>query len=372
MRYTGPLPQASAPHPPTHPSVDPPVGLREILHLARLLHRSGWRSNPESGRPDCPRCHSAKVHRWGSFSGRQRYRCHRCRRSFSDFTATPFWHSRKVGSWLTYLDWMAEGASLRTAARVSGVSLSTAFRRRHHILAWSARIGRPCPLLRGSVGLEELRIPESFKGSRKLPRPSRSHALPWGERTVNGRRSLVLVFHAVQAGRAPWPLSRGHVASCGVFDHRPDPAEIGDALGRVIHSGSVITAPTRRGWKGWPGQAGPIGTRAARAAPGAAAWPLLKCEVAREAGVDPTLRMAALGARKLRRRLRGWLPRFRSVATRHLPSYLVWFSALSRAFPDQGQTGARLPCSGPEHFKGVSRGGLRLLAALLTPPEADP
>jgi transposase-like protein len=353
---------------PPDPSVDsmatPMEGLRQILHVARLTRGATVTPRCGSARPTCPGCGSRRVHRWGSFSGRQRHRCMDCRRSFSDFTGSPFWHSRKVGSWLPYLDCMAEGRPLRMAATHCGVSLATAFRRRHHILRWRTLHGPAAPTLRGEVALEEIRIPESFKGSRNMPRAPRSHAIPWGRRTIEGRRSLVLLLHSVQSRRGALPLVRGYARPCGVFDHRPDPLLLRDTLRSLLPPGAVIHAPVRRGWTGWHGQPLSVDTRPSQQS--SEAIP------AQEGGVRPASHAAIRGVRDLRRRLRTWLPRFRGIATRHLPAYLLWFSAWSHAFPNGTWRGSPPPGVGPDHRGGVGGGGLRLLAVLLTAAEADP
>jgi len=338
--------------------------LRQALHVARLARGRTPSLGGRSERPVCPRCGSRKVHRWGSFSGRQRHRCVDCRRTFSDFTGSPFWHSRKVGSWLPYLDCMAEGCPLRISATHCGVSLATAFRRRHHILRWRTRHGPAAPLLRGAVGLEEIRIPESFKGSRNMPRTSRSHAVPWGRRTVEGRRSLVLLLHSVRSDRTAWSLVRGQAEWCGVFDHRPDPTLLCDTLRAVIRPGSVVQAPVRRGWTGWPGQPRTARERDRRTS--------ARDRQSRAEELGPQAHAAARGARNLRKRLRNWLPRFRGIATRHLPAYLLWFSAWSHAFPNGGRRDSHPSVGGPDHTHEGQGGGLRLLAVLLMPAEADP
>jgi transposase-like protein len=350
--------------------VEPSETLRHLLHLSRLARGSIAGPGSTNGRPGCPRCSSTRVHRWGSFSGRRRHRCGDCGRCFSDFTGTPFWHSRKIDSWLPYLDCLAAGCALRTAAQHSGVSLSTAFRRRHHILGWRARSFREAPRFRGRVGLEELRIAESFKGSRVLPRAPRSHAVAWGKRTLDGRRSLILLLHSAGSGSDRWPVARGEADHCGVFVFRPDPGLLRKALRKMVQPGAMIRAPVRRGWVGWPQ---PESSRTERKVPGSAGKPTGTDRVL-PADRDRLMNECILGVRSFRHRLRRWLPRFRGVATRHLSAYLVWFNAWSHAFPEREDTGTEPlhHAQGRENPPGKHQGGIRLLAVLLTPPEADP
>ncbi|TVP47073.1 MAG: hypothetical protein EA350_05890 [Gemmatimonadales bacterium] len=149
-----------------------------------------------------------------------------------------------------------------------------------------------------------------------------------------------------------------------MFDRRPDPILLRATLRAVVHPGSVVHASVHRPWTGWPGHTPPTRTRLARRRGGIRHD--LAAEVSRQA-LD-----AARGARNLRQRLRSWLPRFRGIATRHLPAYLLWFSAWSHAFPNEGRVGTHPPEESPGHGGGMHGGGLRLLAVLLTPAEADP
>ncbi|CAN5748042.1 hypothetical protein BH23GEM11_BH23GEM11_09550 [soil metagenome] len=100
-----------------------------VLEVVRLRRSGGGRSAVV-----CPRCGGAPCHRWGAFSGRQRYRCSSCKRTFSDLTGTFLARCRRIERWPLNLAAMEKLLSVRMTAREAGVSPSTAFRWRHRIL----------------------------------------------------------------------------------------------------------------------------------------------------------------------------------------------------------------------------------------------
>ena len=84
----------------------------------------------------CLRCGASHVQRWGKFSGRQRYRCTSCHRTFSDLTDTAASYLKKLTRLPAYAELMCDAEALRVAARRSGISTSTAFRWRHRLLRY--------------------------------------------------------------------------------------------------------------------------------------------------------------------------------------------------------------------------------------------
>src|SRR5687768_2496353 len=88
-------------------------------------------------RPDvvaCARCGDTSVQRWGRCRSRQRYRCKVCGATFNEHTNTPLSHTKRPELWPLFVELMNDGATLRHAAAVCGIHVSTAFRWRHAIL----------------------------------------------------------------------------------------------------------------------------------------------------------------------------------------------------------------------------------------------
>lgn len=290
----------------------------------------------------CPRCKGQRPQRWGRFSGRQRYRCRDCGRTFSDLTATPLERTRYPLLWPRFCALLLKGVSVRDCGRQLGIDKDTAWRWRHRILT-DLRIMDP-PAMRDIVELHETTFAHSEKGSRRLrdayglPRPPRRrgagrglrHRRAWvlllqgrsttcraeyvGERRPNARRLLELLdegaVREVRGVLCPWgPLSaygrfcraRGipfvHVSrTVSVIDFRRLRVPVRETKDGEIaqDDGSCVTAP-----------------------------PAL--------GGLASLRQA----RDMERRLRLALRRFRGVATKYLPNYLRWF-VLYDEFEDPG------------------------------------
>lgn len=136
----------------------------------------------------CPCCGHEHVSRNGKFNGKQRYICKSCRRTFTDFTRSPQYNSKKdVKDWIMYAKCMINGYSIRKCAEKVGISVPTSFYWRHKILdAIRAYMGT------GSVGgvieIDEAFFRESFKGDHKksttFTMPRKAH-----KRGVKGSKS---------------------------------------------------------------------------------------------------------------------------------------------------------------------------------------
>lgn len=247
----------------------------------------------------CPLCDGRAVHRWGGFGDRRRYRCLGCKRTFSDLTATPLAHLKRLDLWPGFCDCVLESSSLRSAARALRVHLATAFRWRHRLLDALRSADSADPVsLSGEVAVADTCFPFSEKGRRDLDRPARTRGdLFWW------RGPRVWVVLARDAAARPWAEATGPT--------RPRVPEL-------EHSLAPRLAPDARISTG----EGPYS------------------EVARFARLQgrPCRRLrgaalchhpAALYGAEMRR----WLRRFQGVATRYLPNYLAWhrFLVLSRS-----------------------------------------
>jgi transposase-like protein len=245
----------------------------------------------------CPRCAAPAAVRWGSFAGRQRYRCKSCRRTFSDLTRTAFAYTKKIDSWPHYLVLMRQGRTLRTSALMLGIHVSTAFRWRHALLT-PMRIA-DSTVLDGTVELMELSFAHSLKGSRRLSTSRR-----------RGARTAGRAWHDVPRDRVLLAVSRSG---------RSDARTIGGDM--VVISLVSEWARTRLA------RCCTIFGRMTRLGP--CASPI------RAAGHDYQMLRAisAVGALDTRHtrnveafslRLRTWLLRFRGVASRYRDNYFVW------------------------------------------------
>lgn len=256
--------------------------------------------------PSCPRCGCAKVHRWGTFSGRQRYKCvDGCGRTFSDLTGTPAAYSKKLLQWPAYGRCMEEGLSVRATANRLGLHPSTAFRWRHRLLGWlAAHDDEP---LTGWVELDLVRFVESRKGERALERAPRRRAVTPQEWFRTPRANVAVAVD--RAGHAVTALVQGvgqgeEVARLLTFlDGRLRPP-----------AGTCQLISSQRQILSWAVSASSL--------PGPFHY-------------MPRTRSPMAGVALVRdygRRLRQWVRRFRGVATRYLPNYLIWHRMADEPF----------------------------------------
>jgi len=250
----------------------------------------------------CVRCGSPQVQRWGSFSDRQRYRCRGCRRTFSDLTGTPAAYSKKLASWPEYARCFEAGLTVRASAARVAIHPSTAFRWRHALAGWLRETDQE--RLHGCTELSTYWFPLSRKGQRRLPDPPRRrgfHCRFW----YRGPRAHV--FFACDRV--------GHVVSHMLRARGPSEWEV--ALARRFGGRPILLAV--EGFDGQPSlfaqRIGAVFHRARHA------WTPSGRAVTHVRTVTAYIS-----------RFRCWLARFRGVATKYLPNYLVWHRRVDDAF----------------------------------------
>ena len=120
----------------------------------------------------CPHCGGDDIRPWGKASGKPRYRCVGCGRTFNPLTGTPLAGLHYPDRWRDQARALISGETIAKAAERCGVDYTTAFRWRHRFLE---ALNRDKPTsLSGIVEADETFILESFKGKRRgLPRAAR-------------------------------------------------------------------------------------------------------------------------------------------------------------------------------------------------------
>lgn len=238
----------------------------------------------------CPHCDGTHIQKWGSFSGRQRYRCCECGRTFSTFTGTALRYLKHPDRWRRFL-WCVDGRlTVRRSAAVLGVNKDTALRWRHRLLEqWRQE---PRARLKGTIVIGHFFVPHSAKGSRSLARPARRRGQGWD--MFGSQRGSVSVLVAWQRPEAMI------IESLGVGRPRPEDYELRIAP-RIANITEIV---------GIRGQKGPVANFARRVA----------APYRREKGSIYPARVS-----QVRGNLRAWLRPFRGVASRRLNNYLEWF-----------------------------------------------
>lgn len=254
-----------------------------------------------AGTPACPHCIGGRVIKHGTANGLQRYRCRGCGKTFCALTGTPLVGLHKRGKWLDHVSALREGLILREVAERLHIAVSTAHRWRHRFLAEPKTMKSQG--LAGIVEADETYFLRSHKGQRKgldrMPRKRGGHAK---KRGLSGEQVPVLVVRDRSGGTADFILEavgKKHVAAI------LKPLLAHDSILCTDGSGSLAAA-------------------------------------AREIGVEHHALNISAGIRVIgpwhvqnvnayHSRLKGWIRRFRGVATRYLDSYLGWFRTIERS-----------------------------------------
>lgn len=141
--------------------------------------------------PECPRCRSAHVQRWGKEHGLQRYKCMGCGRTFNALTGTPLARLRKKERWLAFAGSLERSHSVRKAAGRAKVSKNTSFLWRHRFLK-SQNTSKDQKLV-GIAEIDETFILESRKGQRNLPRKARKRGGRAGKPGLSSEQIPILI-----------------------------------------------------------------------------------------------------------------------------------------------------------------------------------
>ena len=282
----------------------------------------------------CPHCRSRHVQKWGTFRGRQRYRCSECRRTFSTFTGTALYYLKHPERWRRFL-WCHDGRlTVRHSGAVLGVGKDTALRWRHRLLDQWRR--DPRRRLRGRVVVGDFCMPQSAKGvpARSLHRPPRRRGADWIFASLS-RNSLqpVTLLAALEtpAGllESPAPL----LLQC-VGVRRVRPADYDQRIAPRIRELTEIV-----------GRQGPMSPLAS---------------FARRLGVPYRPERRGFLPREVfvvRRELRAWLRPFRGVSTRRLDNYLEWFRRHGGRRDPPPRRSQQFPWTEPYRSRSTAGGG---------------
>ena len=250
--------------------------------------------------PVCAHCGSRHVGGWSSANGLKRYRCKDCLRTFNALSGTSLAQLHRRDAWFAYAQALADGVSLRKAAKRCAIALDTSFRWRHRFLNAAQRVKSNA--VKGIVEMDETFIRKSAKGSKRL------------------------------VGRAP--RKRGTAAKPGLATDDYVPVLIvrdrhGATTDQML---SDLTAPTIAAYL-----APVVETGAVLVSDGREAYAKF--------ADDRALLHICLNASRGERiyegfhiqnvnaytsRLKEWLRRFKGVATRYLASYLGWRRMIER------------------------------------------
>jgi len=260
----------------------------------------------KSGPPPtrCPSCQGAHLVRNGQADGLQRFKCRGCGITFNGLTGTPLARLRHRQKWLEQAKVLEEGMSVRKAATRLGVHRTTAFRWRHRFLTvprdvmdWQQT---------GVVEADEAYFLRSFKGQpRRLreatSRLARRRGGSAAKRGLSDEQVPVLVVRNRAGQTADFGLPSANKA--GLLAVLPE-AVTGDAVLCTDGSAMLAAAAHQLGLEHH-------GLNTLRGERRRGAWHIQNVNAYHS-------------------RFKGWLQRFRGIATSYLPNYLGWYRALDR------------------------------------------
>lgn len=249
----------------------------------------------------CPHCASRQVVKNGHADGLQRFKCRACARSFNALTGTPLAHLHQRGKWLDQASALRDGLVLREVAQRLNIALSTAHRWRHRFLAVPRTV--QAQALRGIAEADETYFLRSCKGQRHgLSRVARKRGGAAKQRGLGHEQVPVLIARDRAGDTANFVLQSVTASA------------VGAVLKPILPDDTVLCTDGSS-------------TLAA---------------VARNLGVEHHAINVSAGIRVIGAwhvqnvnafgsRLRGWLRRFKGVATKYLANYLGWFRTLDRS-----------------------------------------
>jgi transposase-like protein len=252
--------------------------------------------------PCCGHCGSHSVQPWGRASKLKRYRCKDCRRTFNALTGTPLAQLHRRDVWLAYGQALADGVSLRKAAKRCRIDLTTSFRWRHRFLA--AAQDKKARNLAGVVEADETFFLRSQKGSRKIAgRAPRKRGGVAKKRGLSDEQIPVLIVR-----------DRSKATSDAIL---PDlkGETIAGALRPIVARDALLVSDGAEGgsYRAFANREGILHVGLNTGA-GQHRW-----------GVYHIQNVNAYASG-----LKEWMRRFRGVATKYLPSYLGWRRMIDR------------------------------------------
>ena len=250
--------------------------------------------------PLCPHCKSKNVGTWSKPKPLTRYMCKACETTFSALTGTPLETLRRRDAWLDYAQCLADGLSLRKAAKRCKIALDTSFRWRHRFLAIPKN--KKAKALSGIVEADETFILKSQKGARK----------------VVGRAARKRGGKASKPGKSdehqPVLIARDRTgATTDAMLDTVDGASITQHLGGVVQAETLLITDGEKAYAAL-----------------AKAYALMHVWIIASKGEHVWQGYHIQNVNAYTSNLKSWMVRFRGVATKYLDSYLGWRRMIDR------------------------------------------
>ena len=271
------------PSPGPMPSTEPPVEGIGAIEAAFAVD------------PECPHCQSKRIGRWGSANRLKRYRCKACKISFNCLTGTPLAQLHKRELWAGQAQVLVDGISVRKGAARLDVNPKTVFHWRHRFLA--APKAMKAMKVQGTVEADETFFRRSFKGCRKLLRKPHKRGGHDAKPGLSDDQVPVLIVQDRTAETA---------TTDAILPDRS--AEAIDAhLGPIIDARAVLVTDADGAFSAFANKR-EIAHVSLNASKNERSWDGYHIQHVNAYCSE----------------LKGWMFRFRGVATKYLDSYLGW------------------------------------------------
>jgi transposase-like protein len=249
----------------------------------------------------CPHCSGERIVKNGNARGLQRYKCRACGKTFCALTGTPLAGLHMRGKWLGQAEALDAGLTLHEVADKLDIAVSTAFLWRHRFLQLPKSV--MAKKLVGIAEADETFFLRSNKGQKRgLNRAPRKRGGKAKKRGVSNEQVPVLVARDRAGNTADFILEA------------VDKLHVWIALTPLLAQDSILCTD---GSKALTAVAESIG--------------VTHHPVNLSAGVRVDGPWHVQNVNAYHSRLKGWMRRFKGVATRYLDSYLGWFRAIDRS-----------------------------------------
>jgi len=282
---------------------------QQLSNVSYLELRKGVQ---EKIRFACPHCDSDNIVGHGNFQGRKRYKCNECKKTFNDLTGTSIDKLHKKESWTEYMHCVAEGLTIREAAKATGISYRTSFVWRHKVLSALRDVG--CNKMKGIIEADETFFLLSEKGNRKIenriPRKRGGKAAKPG---INDEHVAVIVSSDRHGELV------AEVAGCGRLTTKQIDAKIGKWIG---NDAEVLCTDSHRSYDGFAKK-----KKLKHVKINVSKGQYVKDKIYHIQNINSTHSL-----------IKDWMRKFKGgVGSNYLQNYMNWYRVLRKLGKDQGK-----------------------------------
>lgn len=253
----------------------------------------------EIGVIECPCCHQTTcVIKNGFTKGKvQRYKCKGCNKKFIACTGTMCYRTKLTfGDWKCFLEYMSDGLSIRKIAAKMEKNKNTIFAMRHKVL-YALSTFRENVKLSGKIEADEFTIPINFKGMMNVNMARSSKKRKSASKKVN-HKSCILSAIDDNDNQYLEIVCNGEISS----------DDIEKSLGKKINNATYLITDCRSAYESFAKKHN------------------LKLEQVKSKTYKNENGFTLSEVNGLQSNFFGFISRFRGVSTKHLQSYLDWFT----------------------------------------------